>query len=185
VSVVAIRDATLADAIEIAAVQNASWRTTYTGLLPARVIAERTQMPPRVELWRKRLAGPSHTDVALLDGVVCGFAAYCPMAERPHGDAEPPLDFEVYLQAIYVLLAAQRHGIGRALLARGVRRLRGAGYRSMALHVLASNPARAFYERLGARWVRDEPVDAEDPWLRSVYGWDDLAVLEAAAGPAP
>jgi ribosomal protein S18 acetylase RimI-like enzyme len=177
VNAIAIRDATPDDAIAIAAVHCASWRTTYAGLLPPEIVAARTAMPERVDLWRKRLADPAHgCVVALLDGVVCAFAAVCPMPERPQGMAPLP-DFDAYLESIYALQAVQHRGLGRTLLAAAAARLRARGYRSLALHVLATNPARGFYERLGAQLVREEPAGSGESWCGCVYGWRDITAL--------
>ncbi len=174
---VTIREATRDDAIEIAAIHIASWRTTYAGLLPAELIEERSDMVRRVAQWRRRLADPSRpTLLAQIDDVPCGFANFGPMPERPQ-DCAPLPDFAAYLDALYLLASVQGRGAGRALLAGAAIRLRAAGMPSLALHVLATNPARHFYEHLGAVWVRDEPVDADDPWVRSVYGWRDIAGL--------
>jgi GNAT superfamily N-acetyltransferase len=172
-----LRDASADDAIDVAAVHCASWRTTYAGLLPAEIVAARTEMLPRVELWRRRLADPSRgCVVALLDGVLCAFAEFAPMPERPQG-MEPVRGYDAYLEAIYALLAVQHRGIGRALLGGVAERLRAHGHRSLALHVLATNPARGFYERLGARLVREEPPGPGETWHGCVYGWPDLGVL--------
>jgi GNAT superfamily N-acetyltransferase len=172
-----LRDASAADAIEIAAVHCASWRTTYTGLLPPEIVAAHTEMTPRVDLWRLRSADPSRgCVVALLDGVLCAFAAFAAMPERPQG-MEPVPGYDAYLEAIYALQAVQHHGIGRALLGAAAERLRARGYRSLALHVLASNPARGFYERLGARLVREEPPGPGETWHGCVYGWPDIGTL--------
>ena len=181
-SVVTLRDATPDDAIEVTAVHNAAWRTTYSALLPAEVVAERTQMVPRLELWRAWLGDPSRrTIVSLLDGVICGFSAFRPMPERLQ-DTEPLPDFDTYLEALYVLQAAQKRGIGRALLAATARALRDDGQHSLALHVLATNPARDFYVRLGAEWLRDVPFLRRAGWDLSAYGWRDVTVLEGAPG---
>jgi ribosomal protein S18 acetylase RimI-like enzyme len=178
---VTVRDATSADAIEIAAVQIASWRTTYTGLVSPEIVAEHTQIVPRLEIWQRWLADPERcTVIALVGGVTCAFSAFGAMPERPQG-SEPLPEFDAYLQSLYALVAVQRRGIGRALLAATASRLRTTGYRSLALHVLATNPARGFYERLGAEWVRDEPPDPGASWHGCVYGWRDLATLEARA----
>lgn len=54
------------------------------------------------------------------------------------------------IQGIYLLRAYQRHGLGRALLEDGLRRLRAAGYPSVCLWVLSTNEnARRFYEKNG------------------------------------
>lgn len=175
VSEVTVRDATPGDALEIAAVHIASWRTTYTGLVSPEIVAEHTQIVPRLEIWQRRLVDPARfTVVALVDGVTCAFSAFGAMPERPQG-AEPLPEFDAYLESLYALAAVQGRGIGRALLAATASRLQAAGYRSLALHVLASNPARGFYERLGAEWVRDEPPDPGATWCGCVYGWRDLS----------
>ena len=53
------------------------------------------------------------------------------------------------------------------------------GFHTAVVRVLALNPARHFYERLGARCLRDEKAGIggrayPDTW----YGWDDLRVWE-------
>jgi ribosomal protein S18 acetylase RimI-like enzyme len=173
----AVRDATPDDAIDIAAVHVASWRTTYAGLLPSELFASRINLAVRVDQWRGRLADPGHpTIVATAGGVVCGFASRCPMTERPHGH-EPLSGFDAYLSSLYLLQAVQGRGIGRMLLAATARALRADGLRALALHVLATNPSRRFYERLGAAWLRDEPEITGECWFECAYGWRDLSVL--------
>jgi len=181
VSAIVLRAATLDDAIEVAAVHVAAWRTTYAGLVPQEMHERYNVFVPRVEMWRGRLADPrQHTIVASLDGVVCGFSAAAPIPERPHGK-EPLPGFDAYLASLYLLQSVQRRGIGRMLLGATARALRADGYRALALHVLTTNPSRRFYERLGATFIRDEPPETDNECLfESAYGWRDLAVLEAA-----
>jgi hypothetical protein len=51
---------------------------------------------------------------------------------------------------------------------------------SMLVRVLSVNPNRAFYQRLGARFIREEPYDWNDVILAaSVYGWPSTADLVA------
>jgi ribosomal protein S18 acetylase RimI-like enzyme len=181
VNAIVLRAATPDDAIEVAAVHVAAWRTTYAGLVPQALHDRYNVFVPRVEMWRERLADPrQHAVVASLDGVVCGFSAVAPMPDRPHGK-EPLPGFDAYLSSLYLLASVQRRGIGRRLLGATARVLRAGGSGALALHVLSTNPARRFYERLGATFVRDEPPDPESECLfESAYGWHDLAVLEAA-----
>jgi hypothetical protein len=64
-----------------------------------------------------------------------------------------------------------------------VRELARMGLHSMALWVIADNPACGFYEAMGGRkaYVRQEQAD--DVVLDEIgYGWDDIRPL--AAGPA-
>ncbi len=177
-----LRDASIGDAIEIAAVHVAAWRTTYTTLLPPEVVAKRTEMPARVELWRERLADPAtRCIVVLADGVICGFLAYSAMPARPQG-SEPLPDFAAYVHAFYVLASMQGRGVGRQLLGATADALLRDGHRTLALHVLATNPARAFYERMGAAWVRDDPVEPGTSWYQCVYGWRDITDMSSRSG---
>jgi len=171
----AIRAASPADAEAIARVHIAAWKTTYAGLVPERFIARRTAWDVRYPMWVERLAAGPTAYVAEDAGGMFGFASACPMPDRPH-DHEPLL-YDAYLQAIYLLAARQRHGAGRALLGAIARDLIARGSRSMALHVLATNPSRGFYERLGAVHVRDEPLDPETQTPTCAYTFTDLATL--------
>ena len=108
--------------------------------------------------------------VAVKDGVVVGCALGGPQAN------EPPYQGELYV--LNILPAYQRQGIGRRLVARTAERLAAAAITSMLVRVLSVNPNRAFYERLGARFIREEPYDWNDVILAaSVYGWPSTAAL--------
>lgn len=78
--------------------------------------------------------------VAELDGAVAGFATVLP---RGDGEAE--------LEDMFVDPASWRRGVGARLMAEAERRAAALGARS--LHVIASEHARAFYERCGFRVV--------------------------------
>jgi GNAT superfamily N-acetyltransferase len=102
-------------------------------------------------------------------GRLLGFAAGGP--RRGH---RLPHDSEVY--AIYVLGAAQRQGLGRALMATVGRQLHTQGGRSLCLWVLRDNdPARQFYESLGGVAVGEKTESMGGARLPEVaYGWEDL-----------
>jgi len=52
------------------------------------------------------------------------------------------------------------------------------GLRAAVVRVLTANPACGFYQRLGARWVKDAMLPiAGQPYPESWYGWDDLRAL--------
>ena len=151
-----IRAATRADAAAIAAVHVASWRETYTGMLPQAVI-ERNTLERRHALWERVLSEATRdVFVATENDAVVGFICGGPMPESIRGRA-PIAGHDAYVDALYVLAASHAHGIGRALLGALAQRLAGRGFRSLALHVVADNPARGFYERLGARVIAAEP----------------------------
>ncbi len=81
------------------------------------------------------------------------------------------MDDPVYggeLRQLNVWPADQRRGIGRLLLG-GRRTSSCPGHRQHARRVLRINPNRAFYERLGARYVSERP-----------YDWDGVVLVLAA-----
>ncbi|HEX3916793.1 MAG TPA: GNAT family N-acetyltransferase, partial [Caulobacteraceae bacterium] len=88
-------------------------------------------------------------------------------------------DAEVF--TLYVVRAAQRAGVGRALLKSAARVLRAEGAKSLMLFVLTRNdPARRFYERLGGEVFAEV---ASNGWGRGLtetgYRWMDIARLAA------
>ena len=141
-----IRPATAADARAVARVQAETWRAAYAGLMPGGVLDGMTE-EAGTPLWLERLAQPG-TWVYVADdgGEVTGFLSggHCRDADLPPGYGE------VY--ALYVLPAAQRAGLGRALLSAAAERVLADGDTAIALWVLDSNgPGRTFYETLGWR----------------------------------
>jgi GNAT superfamily N-acetyltransferase len=98
-------------------------------------------------------------------------------AERGHG---PPRRAEVY--TLYLLETHQRRGFGAWLMRAAAERLRDLGFTSLMVWVLAGNPARAFYERLGAAPVSARTIRMGGRAIQEVaYAWPDLAVAAAAA----
>ncbi|GAA3457834.1 GNAT family N-acetyltransferase [Dactylosporangium matsuzakiense] len=80
----------------------------------------------------------------------------------------------VYLEDLYVRPAARGTGAGKALLAALAAHCVAHGYRRLEWAVLDWNPARAFYEHLGAAHKRD--------WLPYRLTGAPLEALAAAAG---
>jgi len=172
-----LRRAVPADASAIARVHIAAWRTTYSSLLPAAEVALRTDWALRLAAWEARLQAERLTFVADDDGTLLGFCSTLamPPAILHYG----PLLYDNYLEGFYLLAEAQQRGLGRMLLAAVATDLIASGSRSLALHVLATNPARAFYERMGAEFVRDEPAAGDETWHQCAYVFKDLSALTA------
>ncbi len=171
---VIIRPAWIGDADGIARVHVESWRTTYRGIVPDDYLTQ-LSVAAHVQRWRSSLQ--SHragwcTFVAedTLVGIV-GVAAGGP--ERTN---DPVYAGELY--AIYLLEDHQRRGVGRDLTAAVARQLADGGMRAMLLWVLAGNPARRFYEALGGRVVRSQPIEIGGATLGEIaYGWTDTSSL--------
>lgn len=173
---IAIRPATLDDAVAIARVRVEAWRTTYRGVIPQAYL-DAMSVESSALLWEKVLAaGAGKASVFVVhddDGIV-GFSAGNLLAEPKHG-------YDSELTAIYLRPAFQRAGLGRRLVVEVAQANRGLGARGMIVWVLAENKsARAFYEALGAVQVIEQPFEWDGiPLVEAGYGWPDLAALVA------
>lgn len=137
-----VRRAVVEDAEAICRVQRATWEAAYAGLLAPSVIGSLPEWsgPQR---WAAHIAS-SHVYVAVAGGEVAGFSSSGPSRDPDAPDGTG----EVY--ALYVEPAAQRRGLGAALLSAAVGAL---GAPRVTLWVLSANAAaRAFYASQGWRW---------------------------------
>jgi ribosomal protein S18 acetylase RimI-like enzyme len=174
-SLVRIRAATISDAPAVARVDVETWRETYAGVLPEKVLVELAPEQRRRSWAQFILRAPGDLKVAThaTDGIVgfgsCGF--------RRGGPA--PFAGEVF--TLYVEPGYQGEGIGRRLLLHLFGRLLRRSLPSAMVWVLRDNPSRFFYERLGGRLVATRPIVVSGIDVEALaYGWHDLAaVLEA------
>ncbi|MEV6524163.1 GNAT family N-acetyltransferase [Longispora sp. NPDC051575] len=146
-----IRDATGTDLPATVDVHVRTWKDAYRGLVPDAYL-DAIDAGAWLERQRAGMGTPGrHRIVAVLDGVIAGFAGCGP-------DRDDPDLSEVY--AIYVDPGRQGHGIGRALMDAAVGRLggrvppgdseTGSGRRTVRLWCAEGNAAtRRFYERYG------------------------------------
>ena len=167
---VLIRQARPSDGAAIGRVQSDSWRSTYAGLLPDKVLLRMT--PARqARLWRHYLQGSEMGAVYVAEGPggVIGFGS-CGAAQTQM----LPFAGEVY--TLYVDDAMHGRGVGRRLLRTMFARLRREGRGSAVIWVLEGNPARFFYEAMGGVSVA---VRQSRQWGADIaeraYGWRDLA----------
>ena len=148
-----VRRATAADVEGIANVHVRAWHESYRGMVPDWAIDSRT-IDERRANWKEWLQRARwYTHVAEVHGDIVAFA--CAFADS----AEP--GYDAYLNTLYVLQRAQRRGIARALMRAVVDDLRAEGRTSMWWLTLKENPACAFYQRVGAIVIRDQPAPAE------------------------
>jgi L-amino acid N-acyltransferase YncA len=175
-----IREARAEDAASIAKVHVDSWRTTYRDII-ANTFLEALSYEDRERYWRSLLERPERTSLLYVaeddDGEIIGFA--CGGPER---EGNPTYKGEIF--AIYVLLEAQRRGIGKQLVAAIVQRLLQQKIESLLIWVLADNPSRAFYEALGGQLVQEKPIEIGGVKLREVaYGWKNIQPLAKSSHP--
>jgi ribosomal protein S18 acetylase RimI-like enzyme len=173
----AIRQARLEDAKAIAQVEVETWRTTYAGMLPDRVLlgmSERRQAASWASFLRHR---PEDVRVAQqATGGLTGFGNCGLQRDRA-------IDYAGEVYTLYVMPDAQGQGLGRRLLLALFARLVDAGHDSGLVWVVRTNPARFFYERLGGRQVMHRPIAVGGQPVEAIaYGWRNLCdVLERQA----
>lgn len=170
---VKIREATPADAAQIARVHVESSRAAYRGLLPEGAQSGMSY-ETRAANWARTLedgSGGEFVYVAESEGRVVGFASGGPERE---GEAE----FDGELYTVYLLPEQQRRGTGRKLVLAVAGRLARLGFRSMMLWVLEENTACRFYESLGGARVGEAEIERGGRALKKVaYGWADIGAL--------
>lgn len=186
-----VRRARPADAEAIARVQVHTWQTTYRHIVNDDfLLGLDRSLDIRVANRRDRLRASQHdTVVAVTPGdLVVGYAdagtARGPEAhtagrrEGPGGEGPWPSSYSGELYAIYILKGWQGLGVGTALIREAARHLVAARHSSMLVWVLADNPSRVFYERMGGHPAGQTSITIGQQTLAEVaYGWDDLGRL--------
>jgi len=161
-----VRRATAQDAAGMGLVHVAAWRSTYAGILPDAYL---------VGLSALREAASYERGIATQRGH--GHAAFVAVAEAedmPPGARMPPggqvVAFtttgrcrrpelaEGEVETLYVLDDWREQGLGRRLLRAAAAHLNALHCHSAMAWVLAENPNRFFYERLGARVAAEEHI---------------------------
>ena len=181
-----IRAAAPADAAELGRLHVQCWQETYRGIVPQALLA-RFSLERSRTVWGRILGDPDAyhaTRVFLAEqaGVLVGFGA-CG-AQRTAELAAKAYDGEI--SAIYLVRAAHRQGIGRALLDALAADLLERDFKALGLWVLRENAAaRRFYEHLGGAAV-DEKRDIREQTVlhETAYGWPSLTDLRKRLRPA-
>jgi ribosomal protein S18 acetylase RimI-like enzyme len=176
---VAVRPARPEDAEGMVRVHGDAWRAAYRGIVPDAFLEGVGREPDAVERRRRWTAHPEALVLVAEDGgEVVGFAIGGPPRTIPPG-------FDAELALIYVLPGRQGGGIGRRLFGEVAAALAARGSRSLALWVLRDNaPGRAFYERLGGRFLAEKEIEIGGARLVEVaYGWRDLGAIAGGGRP--
>lgn len=174
-----IRSASFDDALAIADVHVETWRNGYPGLIPDAVLV-RLSRRAQSDAWSrvlKRPQGPHQVLVAESDdGELWGFGSCGPSRESllPHAG-------EIY--TLYIRPEHQEQGLGRDLLLALHDNLSNRGFRGALAWVLAGNPARFFYQAMGAKPIAEK---IERIWntdlSQTAYAWRELRALERRQG---
>lgn len=173
-----IRIATPADAPALGQMHVASWRETYAGILPDKILSSLT-IEARSAAWAKILQEPAGSTVVYLaehEKSIIGFGS-CG-AQRTESLKIKGYDGEV--SAIYVLREFQKRMIGTHLFHAMASDLIRRGFSAAALWVLRDNlKARRFYEHIGGKVIAErEDVRDGAVLVELAYGWPKLKDLE-------
>jgi GNAT superfamily N-acetyltransferase len=160
-----IRRAVLADAATLGHIHVATWRTTYTGLMPQHILDGLSEEVSTAR-WTARLAdGLTSALVAEVDGRVVGFT---------HGAAERTGDYPLHnaeIYSLYVLKEFHGRGLGRRLVAAMAREL-APRFNGLLIWVLKGNPAQGFYQALGGTLIAEKSFELQGATLLEIgYGW--------------
>lgn len=167
-----IRPGTAKDAPGIARVLVDTWRSTFDGLLPEEFLNGLSYQQQEARQQRAMAAPGNISFVAVRtsDGAVVGFVSGGPIRE-------PCGDYTSEFYAIYVRRGLQRQRLGRDLFGAFVASLAAEGGADLLVWVLANNPFRGFYPRMGGKAVSEQAMTlARDVVADAVaYGWDDIS----------
>jgi GNAT superfamily N-acetyltransferase len=166
-----IRQGRLRDAEAIGRIEVETWRSTYPGMLADRVLLD---MSPtrRAAFWAHLLrACPGEVWVWEDDRTGLQGFGHCSRERDSYG-------YDGEITMLYVLPDAQGEGIGRELLLTLLARLADLGCASAIVWVLRDNPARFFYEHLGAKLVLQRRIPVGGQAVETLgYGWKRLTAL--------
>jgi GNAT superfamily N-acetyltransferase len=179
----AVRAGQPGDADKIAAIFVETWRATYPGMLPDRVLIKMSDEAQAFH-WSRLLSARRAREfvhVAVTPGgALAGFGSAGPARDRRRYGTGP--EGEVY--TLYVRPDWQNRGVGRALICALLKGLRERGCHQAMLWVLAANPSRFFYEAMGGQKAYER---SERLWGMEVaqigYRWPDLSAVFEENGP--
>lgn len=142
-----VRLARLGDVEGMARVSVDTWKLTYDGILPGDYLARMRR--PAHESQRRRMMADADTAHFVAEeaatGETVGFASAGPARGSFAGATA-----EIY--ELYVQNGFQGQGLGRSLVEAARSWLAGRGHQSLIVWVLADNPNRGFYARVGGRF---------------------------------
>lgn len=173
------RAAIVSDAQELGQVHVASWRETYLCIVPDELIAALSP-EKRAQIWEQMLQRPEDFGhpvmyLAMQGARIVGFGC----CELQRHETMLSLNYQGDFSSIYVLKEAQGRGVGARLMGLMADDLRSRACASARVWVLDKNqPARHFYERLGATEIaRKREKRSTGTLIEIGYGWRDLRRL--------
>ena len=165
-----IRPAELDDAAAIASVHVNAWQAAYKGIIPQHYLDAMT-VQNRHDGWLQVLERDTSIAFTLIsedhDQHIVGYASAGLARSYKRF-------FQAEISSLYVLPDYQDAQHGRRLFMAAANRLAGGGFKGLIVWVLAENPARKFYQKLGGKLVGQTTRPFAGTLLREVcYGWEE------------
>jgi ribosomal protein S18 acetylase RimI-like enzyme len=192
--VIAVRRARPTDAMAIAAVHVAAWRSAYPGILPDTYLAN-LSVSPQAAYYDAAIRGAAGVFVAVASGTdvpaapgpgpgsltrIIGFGTAG--RARASGEIGGRRLGEGEIETLYVLDDWRERGVGRRLMQASASHLAESGCRSVFLWVLRDNPSRWFYQRLGGKPAAEAAIQfAGRQVIQTAFVWDPIERLLAAS----
>lgn len=173
-----IRDAGPDDALDIAALHVASWKTAYRGMVSDQALDD-LAIADFEPIWRETLAAfPGNVQGAWLGTSLQGFVCAGPIVDR-----DPDQVLDGFIHALHVAPDLKGRGIGKALLHAGFRWLLSQGCSMAGLWVFEKNLAsRMFYKRMGGEDVARQMTDVLGEDVPEIGMQWDLGRFQSAEG---
>lgn len=164
-----IRKATYDDIKGMAKVNVDSWRTTYKNIIPDTYL-DSMSYGLREKSFQKALDDEQIIVYAAEeDEEVVGY-----IVGGKNREIEEFPAYEGELYALYILKEFHGRGIGRELVSKLFDELKASGIQHVMVKVLKDNPAKLFYQRLGAKYVDVTCFEISRSKLaEEVYGWEN------------
>ena len=169
-----LRPAISDDCPALARIQVDSYRTAYASLLPATYLAGFSYEEQERE-WRDLLSMDTRSAVVVAE-IAPGLLAGYVLVRMEKG---PDERFDGEVAALHIRQEFQRRGIGKQLMTEAARWIYNQGGKSLFLTVLAGNPARRFYEKLGGKLqpeINRFKIDDFEA-VEAIYGWENIECL--------
>lgn len=174
---VEIRTARVNDAERMAEIYVETWRDSYAGVVPDKVLLQMSVGSQSIG-WTRAIKRDRELIMVAEDPAAGVVGLGSGGANR---DPDSRYKGEVY--TLYIAADYQNQGVGRDLLAGMFGVLLEHGHEGAVVWVLSSNPARFFYEAVGGTRAgeRDEKLWGVE--LHEIaYAWPDLAASLAGDG---
>lgn len=152
-----IKKASKNDVPVIIDLAKATWEPTYQGILSKAQIDFMFNEMYAPAALESQMSDQGHTFLILyVEAKPAGYASY---------STKPENDFVFKLQKLYLLPELHGRGLGKVLMNAVEEKIKEEGGKTLELNVNRYNPAKAFYERVGFGFYKQEDIPIGEFWM--------------------